>query len=219
MNRMSPGVRDVRRPTRSPGRSSTGPDVVRTFTPSSRAMSSASVVFPRPGGPKNSVWSRGSLRCFAASIAIWSDSLTLAWPTNSSSREGRNAASVTRSSGSASGVVIWVREGVVMTLGCSRHSLAVRRPLERLASRVRGAVGGRRRRPRARLKLAQLVGQFKREALRGLLADAAHRRQQCDVALLQRPRAPLHPQRGHQRDRELWPDAGDADEPLEKPPL
>src|SRR3989475_6905188 len=42
-------------------------------------------------------------------MAIWSDSFTLLWPTNSSRREGRSAASVTRSSGSASGVVIWVR--------------------------------------------------------------------------------------------------------------
>src|SRR5438552_3268959 len=66
----------------------------------------AGVGVPRPEGPKNSAWSSGSLRCFVASMAIWSDSLTLAWPTSSSRREGRSAASVTRSSGSASGVVI-----------------------------------------------------------------------------------------------------------------
>ena len=106
MKRMSPGFRAVSMPTRSPGRSSTGPDVTRMSTPSSRAISIASVVLPRPGGPKNSAWSRGSLRCFAASIAICSDSFTFAWPTNSSSRDGRSAASLTRSSGSTSGVVI-----------------------------------------------------------------------------------------------------------------
>ena len=33
------------------GRSTAGPDVVWTFTPSSRAMMFARVVLPRPGGP------------------------------------------------------------------------------------------------------------------------------------------------------------------------
>src|SRR5439155_20035057 len=42
-------------------------------------------------------------------MAIWSDSLTVSWPTNSSSRDGRSAASALLSSGSASGVVIWRR--------------------------------------------------------------------------------------------------------------
>src|SRR2546428_116188 len=42
-------------------------------------------------------------------MAIWSDSLTVSWPTNSSSRDGRSAASALLSSGSASGVVIWSR--------------------------------------------------------------------------------------------------------------
>src|SRR2546429_306637 len=109
MNRISPAWSDVSMPTRSPGRSSTGPEVVRMFTPSSFAISRARVVLPSPGGPKKRAWSSGSRRCFAASIAIWSDSLTFAWPTNSSSLEGRSAASAERSSGSASGVVIWAR--------------------------------------------------------------------------------------------------------------
>ena len=51
MKRMSPSRRFVSVPTRSPGFSSAGPDVVRMLTPISRAMSSASVVLPRPGGP------------------------------------------------------------------------------------------------------------------------------------------------------------------------
>src|SRR5437764_1019004 len=38
MNRMSPAPSEVSRPTRSPGRSSTGPDVVRMLTPSSLAL-------------------------------------------------------------------------------------------------------------------------------------------------------------------------------------
>ena len=57
MNSMSPGPSEVSRPTRSPGFSSTGPEVVRSCTPISRAISMASVVLPRPGGPKKSVWS------------------------------------------------------------------------------------------------------------------------------------------------------------------
>src|SRR2546422_2918447 len=44
MNRMSPAPSEVSMPTRSPGRSSTGPDVVRMLTPSSFAMRRARVV-------------------------------------------------------------------------------------------------------------------------------------------------------------------------------
>ena len=50
-------------------------------------------------------------------MAIWSELLTCAWPTNSSSREGLSAASALVSSGSASGVVIWSR--VMSCLGQS----------------------------------------------------------------------------------------------------
>src|SRR5216117_4118248 len=70
MKRMSPALSDVSKPTRSPGRSSTGPDVVRMPTLNSLAMSSARVVLPRPGGPKNNAWSSGSRRCFAASMDL-----------------------------------------------------------------------------------------------------------------------------------------------------
>jgi hypothetical protein len=52
------------------GRSSTGPEVWRRFTPISRAMMLASVVLPRPGGPNSSVWSSASLRLRAAEIKI-----------------------------------------------------------------------------------------------------------------------------------------------------
>ena len=45
---------------RSPGRSSTGPEVWRRLTPISRAMMCASVVLPSPGGPKSSTWSSAS---------------------------------------------------------------------------------------------------------------------------------------------------------------
>ena len=68
MNRMSPARMLVSVPTRSPGFSSAGPDVVWMFTPISRAISSASVVLPSPGGPKSSVWSSASPRAIAASM-------------------------------------------------------------------------------------------------------------------------------------------------------
>ena len=117
MNSMSPGPSEVSRPTRSPGFSSTGPEVVRSCTPISRAISMASVVLPRPGGPKKRVWSSVSRRPLAASMAIWSEVFTCACPMNSSSRDGRSAASAPVSSGSASGVVTW----------SSRHGISVAR--------------------------------------------------------------------------------------------
>ena len=49
MNSTSRGLRFVRIAARSPGFSSTGPDVARTATPSSLPMTYASVVLPRPG--------------------------------------------------------------------------------------------------------------------------------------------------------------------------
>ena len=44
-------------PARSPLRSSAGPEVTRASLPSSWAMTWASVVLPRPGGPDSSTWS------------------------------------------------------------------------------------------------------------------------------------------------------------------
>ena len=51
MKRMSPERSEVSSRTRSPGFSSTGPEVILMFTPISRAMSMESVVLPSPGGP------------------------------------------------------------------------------------------------------------------------------------------------------------------------
>ncbi len=53
---------------RSPALASTGPEVARKFTPSSRAMICASVVLPSPGGPNSSTWSSASPRPRAASM-------------------------------------------------------------------------------------------------------------------------------------------------------
>jgi hypothetical protein len=62
MNSTSRGSRLVSSAARSPGRSSTGPEVWRRLTPISRAMMCASVVLPRPGGPNSSTWSSASPR-------------------------------------------------------------------------------------------------------------------------------------------------------------
>src|SRR6267154_1256980 len=48
----------------------------------------ASVVFPSPGGPNSSTWSRASPRDFAASSAIASCSFAFVCPINSASRVG-----------------------------------------------------------------------------------------------------------------------------------
>ncbi len=52
MKRMSPAPSEVSRPTRSPGFSSTGPELVRSCTPISRAISIASVVLPETRRPE-----------------------------------------------------------------------------------------------------------------------------------------------------------------------
>ena len=53
MNRTSPSWRSVSSAARSPGRESTGPDVIRIPEPISTATMLASEVLPRPGGPAN----------------------------------------------------------------------------------------------------------------------------------------------------------------------
>ena len=122
MKRMSPARRFVSVPTRSPGFSSAGPLVVRMFTPSSRAISSASVVLPSPGGPWKSVWSSGSRRPSAAWMAMSSESFTFGWPMNSASAFGRSESSTTDSSLRTSGVVISARD-----MRCKLSAFAARR--------------------------------------------------------------------------------------------
>ncbi len=101
MNSTSFFSRLVSSAARSPGRSSTGPDVCRRRTPISRATMCASVVLPRPGGPNSSTWSSDSPRFFAAPMKISSCSRILTCPMYSSSAFGRNARSNTSSLGEA----------------------------------------------------------------------------------------------------------------------
>ncbi len=88
---------------RSPARSSTGPEVVRSGAPISWAMMCASVVLPRPGGPNRRTWSSDSRRSRAARMKTRRLSTILSWPTYSVSRCGRSVASTCSSSGSGAG--------------------------------------------------------------------------------------------------------------------
>ncbi len=97
MNSTSLGSRLVSSAARSPGRSSTGPEVWRRLTPSSCAMMCDSVVLPSPGGPNSSTWSSASPRFLAASMKIDSWPRIFSWPTYSSSARGRSARSTTSS--------------------------------------------------------------------------------------------------------------------------
>lgn len=51
--------------------------------PTAFAIILASVVFPRPGGPLNRMWSSTSSRCLAASTISIRRSLIFSWPQNS----------------------------------------------------------------------------------------------------------------------------------------
>ena len=93
MNSTSRGSRLVRMAARSPALASTGPEVARKFTPSSRATIWARVVLPRPGGPNSSTWSSASPRARAASMNTFRLALACAWPTNSARVCGRSARS------------------------------------------------------------------------------------------------------------------------------
>src|SRR5688572_11640123 len=114
MNSTSRGSRLVRRAARSPGRSSTGPEVWRRLTPISRAMMCASVVLPRPDGPNSSTWSSASLRPRAAWMKISSWPRTLSWPTYSPSVAGRRERSNCSSCGETGRAEI-MRSGSMLT--------------------------------------------------------------------------------------------------------
>ena len=97
MKSTSFGSREVSRPARSPGLSSTGPEVTLKPTPSSLAMMLLRVVFPSPGGPCSSVWSSGSPRRRAALTNTCRLSTTLSCPLKSLNCNGRSAFSNSRS--------------------------------------------------------------------------------------------------------------------------
>src|SRR5438105_4836491 len=89
MNRTSPGSRFVSRPARSAARWIAGAAVSLSPTPISEDIRWARVVFPRPGRPERSRWSRPSPRALAARMASERFSTTSRCPTNSERCEGR----------------------------------------------------------------------------------------------------------------------------------
>ena len=60
IKRTSLSFRLVNKDAKSPVFSIAGPEVTLKFTPISWAIIPARVVFPKPGGPYNSTWSKGS---------------------------------------------------------------------------------------------------------------------------------------------------------------
>ncbi len=84
----------MRMPARSPGLSSTGPEVTLKPTPSSLATMFDSVVFPSPGGPWSRVWSRASPRRRAACTNTRRLDMIFSWPLKSSNASGRSAFSI-----------------------------------------------------------------------------------------------------------------------------
>src|SRR5688572_31750964 len=194
MKRTSLGSRLVRIAARSPARSSTGPEVCLRFTPISRAMMCASVVLPRPGGPKSSAWSRASLRWRAAVMKMPSCSRILSWPTYSESCLGRSARSSPSSWGEA------LPPEIRRSASIKRIRSLLRQRLQGLADgigelQLRGeplggclglaviiakgqqgtdhlATRGAPVRARHTRHFRQLVAQLKHEPLGGLLADS-----------------------------------------------
>ena len=98
IKRTSPSSRLVRMAAKSPVRSIAGPLVVLICTPSSLATTVANVVFPKPGGPENKIWSTTSLRARAAPMRIERLSFTFFCPKYSSRHVGLKLRSRARSS-------------------------------------------------------------------------------------------------------------------------
>ncbi len=78
------GSKLVSTPAKSPGLSSTGPEVTLKPTPSSLAMILLKVVLPKPGGPCKRTWSNASARRRAALTKMRRLSTTLSCPLKSS---------------------------------------------------------------------------------------------------------------------------------------
>ena len=172
-----------------------------------------------PGGPASRTWSSASPRPFAASSAIESCSLTRSWPTKSASERGRSE----RSSSSSSGLISGARNCVVMRPSRSAAPyLLLRRKagidLGERALRVDEAEAELDSASRAIRSLAagrvdgraELLLQLEHDPLRGLLADAGDRLEARRV--VERDRAPQlgRGRAGDDRERDLGPDAVDA---------
>src|SRR5258705_2695817 len=249
MNSTSFGSRLVRVAARSPGRSSTGPEVWRRLTPISRAMMCASVVFPRPGGPNSRTWSSASLRFLAASRKIESCPRIFSWPTYSASDLGRSDRSKASSWGETGAAEI--RRSVSMAISAILPSVAscLRQGSQRLPdalgngkplgqvlhrelrflvavaeSEERGRDVARRGpgpvdRHPAQRFRAELALQLEQEALGGFLADAGDSHQASRFLRGDRRDELRHAHSGEYRERDAGPDARDFQQLAERAPL
>src|SRR5438105_4333098 len=218
----------VRIAAMSPWRSSAGPATQRMPTPSSSRTMWARLVLPSPGGPTSRTWSSASSRALAAVSAIVSWSLIRSWPTNSARRRGRSDSSRTSSSGTTAGARIVDEVGAVISGSLQRlpYTFLRRQPgidhrkrLLRLAHGV-AELDERVARDQVRLRstgggdrdgrVAEFLLQLQHDALRRLLADPRDRLEPCRV--LEDDRTPqLRGRRaGHDRERDLRPDAVDG---------
>src|SRR5574341_99743 len=239
MNSTSFGSRLVRIAARSPGRSSTGPEVWRRFTPISRAMMWASVVLPRPGGPNRRTWSSASLRRRAASMKTESCPRIFSCPTYSSSSFGRSVRSSASSCTEAGAVEIrrsvsimsLLRkklQGLPYALGNGdaggqllesppRLAFIIAKRKQRIGDVARLPVAlCRRRRRRHRV---ELVTQFQQQALGGLSADAGYLRQPAAVLGTDGLAQVRDGEPGQDGERCARPDSGYAQELAERPPF
>ena len=201
----------------------------RSPTPSSSRTMKARLVLPSPGGPIRSRWSSASPRTRVASSAIASCSLIRSWPTNSSSRRGRSERSSSSSSGS--------------TAGARNCGLGAHAGPQRLPHALLGRAGqdrSRRAPPRPRSTTAELDQRVARDGVR-LRRRSASARPSCRASPSARARpaarsscrspgsprsAPCPRARsrgagrpgraGHDRQRDLRPDAGDGEQMLEQ---
>src|SRR5690349_15696683 len=235
MNSTSFGSRLVSSAARSPGRSSTGPEVWRRFTPISRAMMWASVVLPSPGGPNSSTWSSASLRARAAWTKISSWPRTFSCPTYSASVAGRSERSICSSWGEAGLPEISRSVSIAIASGfCQRLQGGADRLGDRQAGRQALHRGGRfllvvaesqqrvddvgrllARRPGCR-SLGELALQLEQQPLGGLLADAGDLGERRGVLRGDRGGeiGDRHPREHGERGARA--DAGDADELAER---
>src|SRR5690606_15640566 len=171
MNSTSPSSREDRTAARSPACWMAGPLVRRRWESSSPAMIMASVVLPSPGGPESSTWSGGLPRARAACSTRESWSRTTCWPTKSSSRLGRSAASAARSISSAPGVTTRSEPAVSVDGSATVPS----QQAQGRAERARDLVG--------RDDLGTRLGEHLRHGVLGLLDGPAEARESLHHAL------------------------------------
>src|SRR5438093_9425625 len=202
-----------------------GPAVARKRAFISFAMTDASVVLPKPGGPYNKMWSRGSPRFRAASIATSRLSLTCCCPMYSARTRGRSD----NSNGASSSITEPAITRFAILRLCQNLQRAFEQDIEGcvaipISRPLKCAVGKRpaiaeilecrqnvhfhRRLLRLLGKVLQLVPEFQNDSLGGFFSDAGNRGEPSQIAPLDRPDKVLNRTARKNRYRQLWADAG-----------